>query len=130
MRTKIKPEIRVRKLGSSRFRKNGLVKVHNKSFDYAYKSEMDLLKRDWEAALERHSERHPVTFNGSLWTTTSQARRLADQRAAPKKALCRPMPLRQRRQVLKITKVKDYFQNKRYTSLAVYTLFLKLPSIL
>ena len=76
---------------------------------------MDLLKRDWERALERHSEKHPVTFNGNLWTTTSQARRLVDRKNADRKrSLCATAaagnglqrPLRQRRQLLTITKAR------------------------
>ena len=59
------------------FLPNRIVKIRNKQYSYAYRAEADLLRRDWEAALERHSERHPVTYNHCMWTTTSHARKVS-----------------------------------------------------
>ena len=79
---------------------------------------MDLLRRDWERALDRHSQRHPVTYNGSLWTTTSQARRKVDglnenTGSKLKKIGFLEKPLREKRQVLKITKVYEQHPNHK-----------------
>ena len=87
--------------------RNNLVKVHNKNFNYSYKSEADLLRRDWERALEKHSESHPVTFNGAVWTTSGHARGMVNQKMEPKPKRFGPtsQPLRKRLQLLRITKV-------------------------
>lgn len=58
------------------FLPNRVVKIRNKQYSYAYRAEADLLRRDWEAALVRHSERHPVTYDRCMWTTTSHARKV------------------------------------------------------
>ena len=53
-----------------------IVKIRNKQYSYSYQAEADLLRRDWESALERHSDRHPITYNRCMWMTTSHARKV------------------------------------------------------
>ncbi len=48
--------------------------VHDRNYGFSYRSDVDLLRRDWELALARHSEQHPLTYNRALWTTTKHAR--------------------------------------------------------
>ena len=55
---------------------NRIVKIRNKQYSYDYQAEADLLRRDWESALERHSDRHPITYNRCIWMTTSHARKV------------------------------------------------------
>ena len=55
---------------------NRAVKIRNKQYSYAYRAEADLLRKDWESALERHSDRHPITYNGCMWMTTTHARKV------------------------------------------------------
>ena len=55
---------------------NRIVKIRNKQYSYDYQAEADLLRRDWESALERHSDRHPITYNRCMWMTTSHARKV------------------------------------------------------
>ena len=58
---------------------NRIVKIRNKQYSYAYQAEADLLRRDWESALERHSDRHPITYNRCMWMTTSHARKVLNK---------------------------------------------------
>ena len=55
---------------------NRAVQIRNKQYSYAYRAEADLLRKDWESALERHSDRHPITYNGCMWMTTTHARKV------------------------------------------------------
>ena len=43
----------------------------------------DYVQRSWESALQRHSDLHPIIYNNSLWTSTTNAsRRIQNLRKA------------------------------------------------
>lgn len=52
---------------------------------FSYRSNCDLVERDWQSFCSRLSDRHPIVYNGSLLTTTKTARiRLRQLRNKPK----------------------------------------------
>jgi hypothetical protein len=96
--------------------------LHNRQYGFSYRSEVDLLRRDWELALERHSEQHPMTYNNSLWTTTSTARKRLEQNRQPQSRWRKLRPVVKCR--LQRLRIEKEYSNQPYRR-CYYTLVRK-----
>lgn len=64
-------------------RKRKLVNARHRQF--SYRCPNDPLASDWQHFLMKLSDRHPIVYNKSLWTTTKSARMRLQKRQQPRK---------------------------------------------
>ncbi len=77
---------------------------------YVYAADRDVIRRDWDKAVEEHADKHPVVYNRSAIKGSSYAMRVREKRKRKRFPLCcckrNPKPAKIRKQQLKI--VSEY----------------------